>query len=112
MKAIKNWARQILRGLVYLHIHGPQIIHQDLKYDNLFINGNHEEVKIGDLALATVMHQPAASNLIVSGSNVRKIAGKRATEGPQEPIPDPVKMPNQLPKSAKLKEVQVSFHGY
>ncbi|XP_021804023.1 serine/threonine-protein kinase WNK8-like, partial [Prunus avium] len=34
MKAIKNWARQILRGLHYLHSHNPPIIHRDLKCDN------------------------------------------------------------------------------
>lgn len=64
MKAVKNWARQILRGLVYLHNHNPPIIHRDLKCDNVFINGNHGEVKIGDLGLATVMQQPHARSVI------------------------------------------------
>ncbi|KAI4328943.1 hypothetical protein L6164_021255 [Bauhinia variegata] len=64
MKAIKNWARQILRGLVYLHSHKPAIIHRDLKCDNIFVNGNHGEVKIGDLGLATVMQQPTARSVI------------------------------------------------
>lgn len=64
MKAIKNWARQILRGLVYLHSHNTPIIHRDLKCDNIFINGNHGEVKIGDLGLALVMQQPTARSVI------------------------------------------------
>ncbi|KAG9155002.1 hypothetical protein Leryth_012185 [Lithospermum erythrorhizon] len=64
MKAIKNWARQILRGLHYLHSHNPPIIHRDLKCDNIFINGNHGEVKIGDLGLATIMLQPTARSVI------------------------------------------------
>lgn len=64
MKALKNWARQILQGLVYLHSHNPPIIHRDLKCDNIFINGNHGEVKIGDLGLATVMQQPSARSVI------------------------------------------------
>lgn len=64
MKAIKNWARQILRGLVYLHTHQPCIIHRDLKCDNVFVNGNTGEVKIGDLGLATVMQQPTARSVI------------------------------------------------
>ena len=64
MKAIKNWARQILRGLVYLHGHKPPIIHRDLKCDNIFVNGNHGEVKIGDLGLAIVMQQPTARSVI------------------------------------------------
>ncbi|EOY23931.1 hypothetical protein QUC31_008506 [Theobroma cacao] len=64
MKAIKNWARQILRGLHYLHSHNPPIIHRDLKCDNIFVNGNNGEVKIGDLGLATVMQKPTARSVI------------------------------------------------
>ncbi|KAL6633798.1 hypothetical protein ACP70R_026469 [Stipagrostis hirtigluma subsp. patula] len=64
LKAIKNWARQILHGLDYLHSHQPPIIHRDLKCDNIFVNGNHGEVKIGDLGLATVMHSPKARSVI------------------------------------------------
>ncbi|KAL5750104.1 hypothetical protein ACOSP7_024707 [Xanthoceras sorbifolium] len=64
MKAIKNWARQILRGLHYLHNHNPPIIHRDLKCDNIFVNGNNGEVKIGDLGLAIVMQQPTARSVI------------------------------------------------
>ncbi|KAA8526101.1 hypothetical protein F0562_007799 [Nyssa sinensis] len=64
MKAIKNWARQILRGLHYLHSHNPPIIHRDLKCDNIFVNGNNGEVKIGDLGLATIMLQPTARSVI------------------------------------------------
>ncbi|GER25765.1 kinase [Striga asiatica] len=64
MKAIKNWARQILRGLEYLHTHNPPVIHRDLKCDNVFVNGNHGEVKIGDLGLATIMQQPTARSVI------------------------------------------------
>ncbi|KAK1436114.1 hypothetical protein QVD17_01889 [Tagetes erecta] len=64
LKAIKNWARQILQGLVYLHSHEPPIIHRDLKCDNIFVNGNHGEVKIGDLGLATLLLRPTARSLI------------------------------------------------
>eukprot|EP00249_Psilotum_nudum_P005095 c18570_g2_i1 orf=1-579(-) len=31
LKAVKGWARQILRGLLYLHTQDPPIIHRDLK---------------------------------------------------------------------------------
>ncbi|KAJ2964568.1 hypothetical protein NQZ79_g451 [Umbelopsis isabellina] len=51
-KIIKRWSRQILKGLAYLHSHEPPIIHRDLKCDNIFINGAHGEVKIGDLGTA------------------------------------------------------------
>ncbi|KAE9586514.1 putative protein kinase WNK-NRBP family [Lupinus albus] len=64
MKAIKNWARQILRGLCYLHSRSPPIIHRDLKCDNIFVNGNDGHVTIGDLGLAIVMQQPAARSVI------------------------------------------------
>ncbi|CAN1794089.1 Probable serine/threonine-protein kinase WNK4 [Linum perenne] len=64
MKAVKWWARQILNGLVYLHSHNPPVIHRDLKCDNIFVNGNHGEVKIGDLGLAIVMQQTTAKSVI------------------------------------------------
>lgn len=52
LKIIRRWARQILKGLVYLHSHSPPIIHRDIKCDNIFINGSHGEVKIGDMGTA------------------------------------------------------------
>ncbi|KAI3493420.1 hypothetical protein L1887_41810 [Cichorium endivia] len=64
LKAIKNWARQILNGLHYLHSQNPPVIHRDLKCDNIFVNGNNGEIKIGDLGLATVMQQPTAKSVI------------------------------------------------
>ncbi|CAM8951056.1 unnamed protein product [Rhodiola kirilowii] len=64
MKAVKGWARQILKGLDYLHSHNPPIIHRDLKCDNIFINGNQGQVKIGDMGLATIMRQANAKSLI------------------------------------------------
>ncbi|TYH75677.1 hypothetical protein ES332_D04G036700v1 [Gossypium tomentosum] len=64
MKAVKSWARQVLAGLIYLHSHDPPIIHRDLKCDNIFINGNQGEVKIGDLGLATVLEQSNAKSVL------------------------------------------------
>ncbi|CAO3697176.1 unnamed protein product [Umbelopsis ramanniana] len=52
IKIVKRWSRQILKGLAYLHGHEPAIIHRDIKCDNIFINGAHGEVKIGDLGSA------------------------------------------------------------
>ncbi|KAI8062854.1 kinase-like domain-containing protein, partial [Gongronella butleri] len=51
-KIVKRWSRQILKGLLYLHDHDPPIIHRDIKCDNIFINGAHGEVKIGDMGTA------------------------------------------------------------
>ncbi|KAE8714446.1 putative serine/threonine-protein kinase WNK5 [Hibiscus syriacus] len=55
MRAVKNWSRQILHGLVYLHGHDPPVIHRDLKCDNIFVNGHLGQVKIGDLGLAAIL---------------------------------------------------------
>lgn len=52
-KVLKNWCRQILSGLLYLHTRTPPIIHRDLKCDNIFINGADGSLKLGDLGLAT-----------------------------------------------------------
>ncbi|KAH7427721.1 hypothetical protein KP509_10G056900 [Ceratopteris richardii] len=65
LKAVKSWCRQILRGLLYLHSHDPPIIHRDLKCDNIFINGNLGEVKIGDLGLAAILYQTNAAHSII-----------------------------------------------
>lgn len=65
IKAVKNWSRQILRGLLYLHSHDPPIIHRDLKCDNIFVNGNQGEVKIGDLGLAAILRQAHAAHSVI-----------------------------------------------
>lgn len=62
LRVIKNWCIQILEGLNYLHTRNPPIIHRDIKCDNLFINGNSGQVKIGDLGLATNIVSYASSN--------------------------------------------------
>ncbi|KAJ3372162.1 Serine/threonine-protein kinase wnk4 [Kappamyces sp. JEL0680] len=53
-KIIRNWCKQILNGLHYLHSRDHPIIHRDLKCENIFINGNNGQAKIGDLGLAVV----------------------------------------------------------
>ncbi|XP_042037958.1 probable serine/threonine-protein kinase WNK9 [Salvia splendens] len=64
IRAIKYWCRQILQGLLYLHSHDPPIIHRDLKCDNIFINGNQGEVKIGDLGLAAILRKSHAAHCV------------------------------------------------
>ncbi|KAL6641849.1 hypothetical protein ACP70R_020030 [Stipagrostis hirtigluma subsp. patula] len=63
VKAMRRWAIQILTGLEYLHSQKPPIIHRDLKCDNIFINGNHGKVKIGDFGLATSMQQQKTQSI-------------------------------------------------
>ncbi|KAL5720829.1 non-specific serine/threonine protein kinase [Ranunculus cassubicifolius] len=64
IRAVKNWARQILNGLVYLHSQEPPVIHRDLKCDNIFVNGHLAQVKIGDLGLAAVLRGSQAHSVI------------------------------------------------
>ncbi|KAF6174373.1 hypothetical protein GIB67_027844 [Kingdonia uniflora] len=64
IRAVKNWARQILNGLVYLHCQDPPVIHRDLKCDNIFVNGHLGQVKIGDLGLAAILHGQQAHSVI------------------------------------------------
>ncbi|KAL1339851.1 hypothetical protein AAHE18_U071000 [Arachis hypogaea] len=64
IRAVKHWCRQILRGLLYLHSHDPPVIHRDLKCDNIFINGNQGEVKIGDLGLAAILRKSHAAHCV------------------------------------------------
>ncbi|KAF3457146.1 hypothetical protein FNV43_RR01803 [Rhamnella rubrinervis] len=64
IRAVKHWCRQILKGLLYLHNHDPPVIHRDLKCDNIFINGNQGEVKIGDLGLAAILRKSHAARCV------------------------------------------------
>ncbi|KAL0389318.1 UNVERIFIED_CONTAM: putative serine/threonine-protein kinase WNK4 [Sesamum calycinum] len=57
IQTIKNWGRQILLGLEYLHSRNPCIIHRDVKCDNIFVDVSKGEVKLGDFGLATAMEQ-------------------------------------------------------
>ncbi|XP_012078252.1 probable serine/threonine-protein kinase WNK4 isoform X2 [Jatropha curcas] len=65
IRAIKNWARQILQGLVYLHGHDPPVIHRDLKCDNIFVNGHLGQVKIGDLGLAAILRGSQSAHSVI-----------------------------------------------
>ncbi|KAK4492386.1 hypothetical protein RD792_003191 [Penstemon davidsonii] len=68
VETIKNWGRQILQGLHYLHTQYPCIIHRDLKCDNIFVNIEKGEVKIGDFGLSTVRQQGQVHEREVPGT--------------------------------------------
>ncbi|KAJ0751102.1 putative protein kinase WNK-NRBP family [Helianthus annuus] len=65
LRALKKWSKQILDGLLYLHSHDPPVIHRDLKCDNIFVNGNQGEVKIGDLGLAAILRQARSAHSVI-----------------------------------------------
>lgn len=70
IRAVKNWARQILRGLAYLHGHDPPVIHRDLKCDNIFVNGHLAQVKIGDLGLAAILRGSQHAHSVIGNLNI------------------------------------------
>jgi serine/threonine protein kinase len=65
LKVIRNWCRQILEGVVYLHSQPHPVIHRDLKCDNIFVNGNDGKVLIGDLGLSTTLRAESVATSIV-----------------------------------------------
>lgn len=64
LKIIKNWCRQILKALHYLHTKSPPIIHRDLKCDNIFINGNNGQAKLGDFGLAVLKDREMLTSVL------------------------------------------------
>lgn len=56
LKVIKNWCVQILEGLEYLHSRKPPVVHRNVKSENIFINTNTNDIKLGELGcLATIL---------------------------------------------------------
>jgi WNK lysine deficient protein kinase len=53
LKAVKRMARQILKGLSFLHTRS--MVHGDLRCDKIYVNGHSGEIKIGDLGLVTLI---------------------------------------------------------
>ena len=49
-----NIASQVVQALCYLHGHNPTIIHCDLKPANVFVSGNFDIAKLGDLGISKV----------------------------------------------------------
>jgi len=65
LKVIKHWCKEIIKGINYLHHIKPySIIHRDLKCDNIFINSNTSEIRIGDLGLATSLKRSTAASVL------------------------------------------------
>jgi serine/threonine protein kinase len=46
LQAVKRMARQILKGLDYLHAMDPPVVHGDLRCDKIYVNGHSGEIKV------------------------------------------------------------------
>ena len=64
LKVVKNWSRQLLLALDYLHHLAPPIIHRDLKCDNIFMNGSTGQIRVGDFGLARARHATVVESVL------------------------------------------------
>jgi len=62
LRIIKKWIKQILYGLKFLH--DNNIIHRDIKCDNIFINGSTGNIIIGDFGLAKNMEKQITHTIL------------------------------------------------
>lgn len=93
MNAILDRARQILRGLQYLHSMQPAITHGDLRCDKIYVNGHSGEIKIGGESVQERAVN-GESNLMPSGAladlGLATLIPLRWTEaGPHNPLNPP-----------------------
>ena len=62
LHVLQAWSRQLLNALHYLHTRKPRIVHRDVNCANIFVEGRL--LKLGNLALAQVMHDGSASGIV------------------------------------------------
>ena len=62
LRIIKKWIKQILYGIKFLH--DNDIIHRDIKCDNIFINGTTGNIIIGDFGLAKNMENDITKTIL------------------------------------------------
>ena len=56
LKVIKNWCRDILEGLQFLHSQKPcPIVHRDLNCENIFVRSSTGDLRIGDLGFSAFL---------------------------------------------------------
>ncbi|XP_021737568.1 serine/threonine-protein kinase WNK8-like [Chenopodium quinoa] len=57
IEAIKDFARQILKGLHYIHSQNPPIVHGALNMRHVYINGHTGRVMIADFGVAMILEK-------------------------------------------------------
>jgi WNK lysine deficient protein kinase len=62
LRIIKKWIKQLLYGIKFLH--NNDIIHRDIKCDNIFINGTTGNILIGDFGLAKKMEDNITTTIL------------------------------------------------
>ena len=62
LRIIKKWIKQLLYGIKFLHTNN--IIHRDIKCDNIFINGTTGNILIGDFGLAKKMEDSITTTIL------------------------------------------------
>jgi len=64
LSVIKNWSRQILSALHYLHSRSPPVIHRDLKCYNIFVSSATGTIRIGDFGLSALKEDDYLSGMV------------------------------------------------
>jgi WNK lysine deficient protein kinase len=63
IKVLKKWCAQLLDGISFLH--SKNIIHRDIKCNNIFINGTTGNIVIGDFGIARVVSSEGNASSIL-----------------------------------------------
>ncbi|CAK7344982.1 unnamed protein product [Dovyalis caffra] len=70
----------IAKGLQYLHGRNPQIIHRNMKANNILLNANYD-AKITDFGLAKLYEEESSYHIMQAGRDASYMAPEYATRG-------------------------------
>ncbi|XP_021771485.1 serine/threonine-protein kinase WNK8-like [Chenopodium quinoa] len=75
---IKNWCRQILSALHYIHTRDQPVCHLDVKCANIFVDGKTGTIKLGDFGIAKAYNQELViADIKKFGATVAEMADRR-----------------------------------